>query len=55
MQGVFPVWKRGSIASEPLFNINLGPAILVDAVTRRGMSGSPVLYWAVRLQTFGAL
>lgn len=46
MQGVLPVWKRGSIASEPLFSVmDQAPAILVDAVTRKGMSGSPVLYF----------
>jgi hypothetical protein len=44
MQGVMPVWKRGSIASEPLFNVmDQAPAFLVDAATRGGMSGSPVL------------
>jgi hypothetical protein len=46
MQGVMPVWKRGSIASEPLFNVmDQAPAFLVDAATRGGMSGSPVLYF----------
>lgn len=46
MQGVMPVWKRGSIASEPLFNVmDQAPAFLVDAATRDGMSGSPVLYF----------
>jgi hypothetical protein len=45
-QGVLPVWKRGSIASEPLFFVmDQAPAMLVDAVTRDGMSGSPVLYF----------
>lgn len=45
-QGVFPIWKRGSIASEPLFFVLDGaPAMLVDAITREGMSGSPVLYF----------
>jgi hypothetical protein len=46
MQGVMPVWKRGSIASEPLFDVmDQAPAFLVDAATRDGMSGSPVLYF----------
>jgi hypothetical protein len=46
MQGVMPVWKRGSIASEPLINVmDQAPAFLVDAATRDGMSGSPVLYF----------
>ncbi|MBV8488768.1 MAG: hypothetical protein JO161_10860 [Planctomycetaceae bacterium] len=45
-QGVLPVWKRGSIASEPLFAVmDNAPAMFVDAVTRDGMSGSPVLYF----------
>lgn len=45
-QGVFPIWKRGSLASEPLFNIEGNiPIIYVDALTRHGMSGSPVLYF----------
>lgn len=45
-QGVLPIWKRGSIASEPLISVmDEAPAMLVDAVTRDGMSGSPVLYF----------
>jgi hypothetical protein len=39
----YPVWKRGSIASEP----ELAPAttdyILVDTASRPGMSGAPVI------------
>ena len=43
-QGVLPVWKRGSLASEPLFHIQGNiPVIYVDALTRHGMSGSPVI------------
>jgi hypothetical protein len=50
LQGVFPVWKRGSIASEPLIAIdgNL-PIFFVDAATRHGMSGSPVVYFGSEL------
>jgi len=46
-QGAFPIWKKGSIATEPLYGaVQSGaPVILVDAVTRDGMSGSPVLYF----------
>ena len=45
-QGIFPIWKRASIASEPLFYNDKGePVFLVDALTRSGMSGSPVLYF----------
>ncbi|HWW46265.1 MAG TPA: hypothetical protein VNZ94_00300 [Xanthobacteraceae bacterium] len=44
-QGVVPIWKRGSLASEPLIKIEGDiPIIFVDALTRHGMSGSPVLY-----------
>lgn len=39
----FPIWKRGSIASEP----NIAPLadryLLVDSASRPGMSGSPVI------------
>jgi hypothetical protein len=38
----FPVWKSGTIASEPDFG-HTGPSnLLVDATTSSGMSGSPV-------------
>lgn len=38
----FPVWKRGSIASEILVPWNMRPAFLIDSRTSKGMSGSPV-------------
>jgi hypothetical protein len=46
----FPIWKRGSIASEPDFDIDGLPKIFIDTATREGMSGSPVYaqqigYW----------
>jgi hypothetical protein len=47
----FPVWKRGSIASEPdLTRIGAG-YLLVDSASRPGMSGAPVLRrsWASHL------
>jgi len=45
-QGIIPIWKRATIASEPLIALEGGvPAMLVDSVTREGMSGSPVLYF----------
>lgn len=42
----FPVWKMGSLASEPL--IGLGPyqAFLLDIASTTGMSGSPVVRFA---------
>lgn len=43
--GGFPVWKRGSIASEPEINAYLGKrCLLVDTATKEGMSGAPVFY-----------
>lgn len=41
--GKFPIWKTGHIASEPLINLDSKPAFLIDATTRGGMSGSPVV------------
>lgn len=38
-----PVWKRGSIASEPYLDLDEFPKIFVDTATRPGMSGSPVI------------
>ncbi|MEP0313497.1 MAG: trypsin-like peptidase domain-containing protein [Hyphomonas sp.] len=39
---MIPVWKRGSLASEPLFGVDKKPMFLIDALTKDGMSGSPV-------------
>jgi hypothetical protein len=50
-QGIFPIWKKGSIASEPFYDLIDAPVILVDALTREGMSGSPVLYFGNALAT----
>jgi hypothetical protein len=39
-----PIWKRGSIASEPHLEApNTQNRIIVDATARKGMSGSPVI------------
>ncbi len=38
----FPIWKRGTIASEFDVPVDNLPLFLVDAATRNGMSGSPV-------------
>lgn len=38
-----PIWKRGSIATEPDLNHTGKPMLLVDTASRRGMSGSPVI------------
>lgn len=39
-----PIWKRGSIATEPELDHDKLPLLLVDAATRKGMSGSPVVF-----------
>lgn len=41
--GRFPIWKTGHIASEPELDYNNEPLFLIDATTRGGMSGSPVV------------
>lgn len=42
--GNWPIWKAGNIASEPDIDYQEGEsAFLVDATTRSGMSGSPVV------------
>ena len=38
----FPIWKRGSIASEPDIDVDGKPYFYIDTATREGMSGSPV-------------
>jgi hypothetical protein len=38
-----PVWKRGTIATDPTFDPDELPKIFIDAATREGMSGSVVL------------
>jgi hypothetical protein len=42
------IWKTGHIASEPQSDFMGEPVVIVDATTRPGMSGAPVL---VRLMT----
>jgi len=39
----FPIWKTGHIASEPEIDYRNQPLFLIDATTRGGMSGSPVV------------
>lgn len=46
----FPIWKRGTVASEPLFRPNGLPMFYIDSFTNPGMSGSPVL--AVEIREF---
>lgn len=42
-EGVFPIWKRASIASEPEIDLRGLPALMVDTATYKGMSGAPVI------------
>jgi hypothetical protein len=55
--GRFPIWKRGSIASEPEIPLDGFPRLLIDAATREGMSGSPVVaqFTGVRMKKPGQL
>lgn len=46
-----PIWKRGSLASEPLIGVDGRPIFLIDASTTPSMSGSPVIR---RVITFAA-
>ena len=39
-----PIWKKGSIASEPGIPYKGLPKMLVDTATRSGMSGAPVIF-----------
>ena len=41
--GMLPIWKTGHIASEPEIDHQDAPQFLVDAKTKPGMSGSPVV------------
>lgn len=41
--GKFPIWKTGHIASDFDLNWDGKPLFLIDATTRIGMSGSPVV------------
>jgi len=38
-----PIWKRGSIASEPAHNHGTEPVFLIDTLGNEGLSGSPVI------------
>ncbi|MEX2167315.1 MAG: hypothetical protein WD852_09910 [Methyloceanibacter sp.] len=40
---MLPIWKRASFATEPMIPVDGRPMYLVDAATRFGMSGSPVI------------
>ena len=40
---IIPIYKRGSIASDPIIDFRRRPSILIDCRTTSGMSGSPVI------------
>lgn len=40
----YPIWKSGTIASEPNFMSVGNSTFYIDATTRHGMSGSPVVF-----------
>jgi hypothetical protein len=50
-----PVWKRGSIASEPAIIADQQRFVLIDSASRPGMSGSPVIRrsWGIHTMTNG--
>lgn len=39
---MFPIWKRGSLATETNLGVDGSPAFLIDAATSPAMSGSPI-------------
>jgi hypothetical protein len=41
--GKLPIWKTGHIATDPDLDFDDKPVFLIDATTRAGMSGSPVV------------
>ncbi len=41
--GKMAIWKTGHIATEPDIDFNGEPFFIIDATTRQGMSGSPVV------------
>lgn len=46
-QGIWPVWKRGTIAAEPdIPRHDELPIYLVDTATREGMSGAPAYLYS---------
>lgn len=42
--GQFPIWKRGSVATEPDIDYEGLPKFFVDTASKSGMSGSPVIF-----------
>jgi hypothetical protein len=53
--GGLPVWKRGSVATEPQLSPGNQLHIFIDTASRPGMSGSPVIRrsWATHMMQSG--
>lgn len=47
--GSFPIWKRGSVATEPEIDYECLPKYFIDTATKSGMSGAPVIFRRVGL------
>ena len=45
---LLPIWKRGTVASEPLFRPNGLSVFYIDSFVKSGMSGSPVFAMEIR-------
>jgi hypothetical protein len=50
--GLLGIWMRGSIAWPPQLDWRGLPCMLLDCRTRKGQSGSPVIFWADATKTF---
>ena len=48
--GKFPIWKTGHIASDIDLNYKNKPVFLIDATTKPGMSGAPVIAKRIGMQ-----
>ncbi|PJJ10261.1 trypsin-like peptidase [Flavobacterium sp. 1] len=42
--GNFPIWKKGSVATEPEIDYEGLPKFFIDTASKPGMSGSPVIF-----------
>jgi hypothetical protein len=49
--GHFPIWKKGSVATEPEINYENLPKFFIDTASKRGMSGSPVIFRRTGIHT----
>jgi len=50
--GQFPIWKKGSIATEPDIDFERLPKMFIDTASRPGMSGSPVIFRRTGIHQF---